>query len=245
GRMDATAWRAVLVTFGLFAAVGIVFLLGKTGVLGVSEQLEASLSGLREGPWGLPATIGVFCVAAFVGAPQFVLIAAAVVAFGPIAGFFYAWTATLCSATLTFWAGRFAGAETLRRFGGRTANRMSRFIGRNDFLASLIVRNVPTAPFIVVNMAFGVSHARYWRYLAGLAIGIIPKAALVAFAGQSALSAVSGSPWIAAFAAAVAAGLWILIVIYARRAVRGEGRETADAPSASAAIDPPPSKTEA
>ena len=35
---------------------------------------------------------------AFIGAPQFILIAACVVAFGPSLGFFYSWAATVASA---------------------------------------------------------------------------------------------------------------------------------------------------
>ena len=43
-----------------------------------------------------------FIPASFIGAPQFVLIAACVVAFGPIEGFFYSWIATVISAAANF-----------------------------------------------------------------------------------------------------------------------------------------------
>ena len=197
--MDVRAQRTTWVSLALFVVVATMIVLGKTGALGlVSEDVERFLTGLREGPWGLPAVILVFCVSAYVAAPQFVLIGACVVAFGPLYGFLYAWAGTCFSGVVTFYTGRWAGSSMLRRYCVDTANRLSRFIGRNDFLASLIVRNVPTAPFIVVNMAFGALRANYLAFLGGMAIGSLPKILLVTFAGQSLISAITGSPLIAA-----------------------------------------------
>ncbi len=230
-RMDKTAWRAIGVTCGLFACVIVVLVLGKTGALGTFEDFEHWLEGLRSSPWGLPALILVFCLSAFIGAPQFGLIAAAVVAFGPWNGFLYSWIATMVSGVMTFWLGRAAGEETFRRYAGETANRMAGFIGRNAFLASAIVRNVPTAPFIVVNMGFGVSTARFSHFLAGMALGIIPKTALVAFAGQSVMAMLGGSTWIAVATAVVAAVGWIGLMLASRVRLRAQ-RARAESESA-------------
>ena len=222
-RLDASAWRAVLVTLALFAGVVTIFILGKTGLLGSFEGVQAMLANMRGSPWGLPVIIMVFSLAAFLGIPQFGLIAATVVAFGPIQGFTYSWLATIVSGTISFWAGRLAGEQTFRRYAGGGANRMSAFIGRNGFIASLLVRIVPTAPFVIVNMAFGVSHTLYLHFIAGLALGIIPKTALVAFAGQSLMSALTGSPMLAIMAASGAALAWIAVMLAARRTVRSGG----------------------
>ncbi len=221
--MDARAQRTTWVSLALLLGVGAMIVLGKTGALGlVSEDVEQLLTSLRESPWGLPAVILVFSLSAYIAAPQFVLIGACVVAFGPLYGFLYAWAGTIVSGALTFYTGRWAGAGMLRRYGGDTANRLSRFIGQNDFLASLIVRNVPTAPFIVVNMAFGASHAIFWRYLAGLIIGVIPKTAIVALLGQSVLSAMGGGLLLAIGVAITVVGIWVSVALAARRAVRDE-----------------------
>ncbi len=63
------------------------------------------------GPWALPAAVGGFAVMAFLGVPQFVLIAAAVVAFGPWTGFAYSWIGTLVSALVGFALGRQLGRQ--------------------------------------------------------------------------------------------------------------------------------------
>ncbi len=236
--MDARAWRTVVVSLVLLAVVGAMIVLGKTGVLGMSDHVEEWLAQLRTGPWGLPATIVLFCVTAYIAAPQFVLIGACVVAFGPVNGFLYSWIGTVVSGVITFYTGRLAGADFVRRYGGDTVNRMSRFIGRNDFVASMIVRNVPTAPFIVVNMAFGVSHASFWRYIAGLTVGVIPKTAIVALLGQSMHSAMNGGLMLAIGVGVTVVGIWVTVALAARRAVRGEkeeGAANAESPSAAKA----------
>ncbi|HEX5007559.1 MAG TPA: VTT domain-containing protein [Hyphomonadaceae bacterium] len=229
--MDARAWRTVWVSLALLGGVGLIIVLGRTGILGMSDDVEPMLEGLREGPWGLPATIVLFTITSFVAAPQFALAAACVVAFGPALGFTYAMIGTVVSSWLHFYIGRFGGVKLVERYGGGTVNRLSRFIGRNDFVASTIVRNVPVAPAIVVNMAFGASHAKFWRFIAGVVVGSIPKIGIVALLGQSVLSAMGGGLILGLGIGVTVIGIWVTMAVMARRAVRGEN-EAAEQESA-------------
>lgn len=219
--MDARAVRAVMISLGLFALVAVMFVVGRTGLVD-SETINAWLAATaRHWYYALPATILAFTALAYIGAPQFALIAACVLAFGPWGGSVYAWVATMVSATATFYTGRVAGADVVRRYGGRTVNRISEFVGRNGFWASMIIRNVPSAPFIVVNMAAGVSRMTFVAFAAGTSIGIIPKIALVAFAGRGVIELVGGgSLWLAA-SALLAAGGWLGAMLIARRWLSG------------------------
>lgn len=226
--MDRRAWRAIGVTVGLFAAMGVVFLLGRAYLGDAEKDLELWLNGFADSPWALFAVLLLFTAAAFVGAPQFVLIAACVVAFGPWLGFLYSWIATVVSAAVTFWVGRLAGARSLERFGGGVLNRLSRYVGKNAFMGSFIIRNVPSAPFIVVNMAFGVSQARFWSFLAGCAVGVLPKTALVAFFGGSFMTAVSGDGvWTSAILAGIGLA-WLGLMLLAREILRRRAPRTAE-----------------
>ena len=161
--------------------------------------------------------IGGFTLLAFLGAPQFVLIAAAVVAFGPWLGFAYSWLGTEVSSLVGFWLGRRFGARLLNDYGGKGLKQFTDLVGRNGFLASLIVRLVPSAPFIIVNMAAGVTPMRLWAFALGTGIGIVPKIALTAFAGHTVVNVVSGhakgSNWLSLLAIAA---LWIGIGLVAR-----------------------------
>src|ERR1700712_407372 len=105
--MDAKAWRTVAVSFVLFGGVGVVFLFGAQALgFGGEQTLETWLGSMRGSPWALPAAVGAFAALAFLGVPQIVLIAAAVVVFGPWTGFLYSWIGTLVSALVGFGMGR-------------------------------------------------------------------------------------------------------------------------------------------
>lgn len=230
--MDAKAWRAALVTLGLLASVMLVFLIGKTDVgVELSHEVELWLMHFRGSPWAVFIVIFVFVLAAFIGAPQFVLIAACVVAFGHWQGFAYSWLATIVSAAVTFYVGRLAGAKMLARLGSETLNRLTRFIGSNAFMGSFIIRNVPSAPFIVVNMAFGASGAPFWRFLGGCALGVLPKTALVALFGSSFTALMSGEGgWKGALMMAAFGLAWLGLMLAARHYLtrRAEARQQPD-----------------
>jgi uncharacterized membrane protein YdjX (TVP38/TMEM64 family) len=226
--MDAKAWRALVVSFLLFGGVGLVFLFGAQ-VLGFGgEATVERWLGAASGPWALPVAVAAFAALAFVGVPQFMLIAAAVVAFGPLAGFAYSWIGTMVSSLVGFYLGRLAGARTLAAFSGEGLKQFMELVGRNGFFASLIVRLVPSAPFIVVNMAAGVTPMRMVDFTVGTGLGIIPKIALTCFAGNSLARVMRGEGDAGhLLALAAVAAIWLAIGWYARRWLkRREGVET-------------------
>ena len=215
--MDAKAWRTLAVSFVLFGGVGIVFLFGAQ-VLGFDGEatVERWLGMASDGPWALPAAVVAFAILAFLGVPQFVLIAAAVVAFGAWTGFAYSWIGTMVSSLVGFYLGRVAGARALKTLSGESMQRFMDLVGRNGFLASLIVRLVPSAPFIVVNMAAGVTPMRLRDFAAGTAIGIIPKIVLTAFAGASIVQLLRGEGGRHIVGLVVIVIIWIAIGWFAR-----------------------------
>jgi uncharacterized membrane protein YdjX (TVP38/TMEM64 family) len=210
--MDARAWRAVAISVGMVVVVAIMLVVGRLHYGAEIESfIDGTLGEARRTHLGLPVTILVFVLTAYVGAPQIVLIGACVVAFGPEEGFWWSWIATIVSGATTYYTGRFASRATQKRFGGATGGRFTRFMGKNGFLASLIVRSLPTAPFVVVNMAFGAARVSFWAFIGGLALGVLPKTAIVAFAGDGIMDALEGNWGAAAIAGGVAIALWIVV----------------------------------
>jgi uncharacterized membrane protein YdjX (TVP38/TMEM64 family) len=215
--MEPRAWRAVALSVAMVVVALAVLIVGR---LFFAEEIERFINGTLgeagRGHWGLLASILVFTLTAYVGAPQVVLIAACVIAFGPEVGFWNAWIATIVSGVATYFTGLLASAETRKRFGGATGGRFTRFMGRNTFLASFIVRFIPTGPFIVANMTFGAARANFWAYIVGLGIGVLPKTILVAFAGDSIFDALQGEMLAALVMAALAIALWAAIALFVR-----------------------------
>ena len=218
--LDAKAWRSLFVSFVLFGGVGCVFLLGApalglTGKAGVEHWLA-----FARGPWALPIAVGAFAGLAFLGAPQVVLIAAAAVVFGPWTGSLYAWIGTFVSAQIGFELGRVFGGRLIRDLKSPGVDRFMALIGRNGFMASLIIRLVPAAPFIVVNMAAGTARVRRADFAAGTAIGIVPKILLTAFAGGTVTAVASGGGLIQAGLLALTIVIWVGAAYFARRWLR-------------------------
>ena len=211
------AWRLWFVPLVLLTGIAAVFVLGRAGVITGLDDMLAQAGMLADSPWGLPALIGAFCLGAYLGLPQFALIGVAIVAFGPAAGFAFAWLATLCSGTLTFWTGRALGTRIVKRYSGKRLDRITRLISENAFTASAIVRTIPTGPFLLVNMVFGASGARFLPFLLGLAAGSVPKLALIAFAGESLSAALTGSLWRAVLVGAVTVAIWLGIGMASNR----------------------------
>jgi uncharacterized membrane protein YdjX (TVP38/TMEM64 family) len=212
--------RALMFGLGLLALALAVFALGKAGILPGREEALAWLESLSGSPWGLPAVVLVFCIAAFLGVPQFALIAASIAVFGPLTGAAYAWIANMISGALSFWIGRAGGEAAVRRFGGPRARKLSRLIGQNALIASAVVRSVPAGPFLIVNMAFGASAAKFRDYWTGMGLGILPKIALVAIGWKTVISAFQGSPVTAILFGLLAAGLYASIVVFVVRRAR-------------------------
>lgn len=229
--MDAAAWRALLVTLVMFGGVGVIFLFGASLFGLESESSIRQWMSLAHdlGPWALPATVVGFTLFAMLGVPQFVLIAAAVVAFGPWTGFAYSWIGNLLACAVGFYAGRLIGADVIRQRAGPGVNRFMARIAKNGFITCALVRLIPSAPFMVVNMAAGVTGMRFRDFIGGTALGSIPKIALTAFAGNAILKVMSGGGvgyWIALGATAV---FWIGAGLWVRRWVKqDEARNPAD-----------------
>lgn len=218
--MDARAARAVGVSIALFVLVIAVFLVGRFVFDIQPGDIQDWFAGAASRWYALPLTILAFTALSYVGAPQFALFAAAVLAFGPTTGFVYCWLGTMVSAAANFWTGRVLGADVVRRYGGETVNRISAFVGKNGFWASAIIRNVPSAPFIVVNMAAGVSQMTFLAFIGGTGLGIVPKIALVTFAGGGVIALLSGSGlWVVAILALTAFG-WLVAMLMARKWLR-------------------------
>lgn len=197
----------------LFFWIGFVLLVGllvlKTFVNFDTASMNAWLEGFSGSPFAIPATLALYTGLAFISAPQWMLHGASVFAFGPVQGAMIAWCATMVSASFDFWLGRRLGAERVSKLTGGLVSKLIDVVQKHGFWTSLIVRIVPTGPFVVVNMAAGVTRMKFWAFLVGTGIGIIPKIVTIAFFGEGVQGAISGrGPMYVGMTAAIAL-VWI------------------------------------
>ncbi len=224
-KLDAKVWRSLATAFVLFGGVGLVLLFAAP-MLGIDREagLKLWLAGAAHGPWALPVAVAAFAGLAFLGVPQVALIAAAVVAFGPGPGMAYSWAGTMVSSLIGFWLGRAFGGRLLQDLPGAGVQRFVAMIGRNGFTASLLVRLAPSAPFIVVNMAAGLTPMRVIDFVAGTALGIVPKIALTGLAGRSLARVASGGAREVAIIALILIA-WVGVGLAARAWLRRDAEE--------------------
>ena len=171
----------------------------------------------RQSPYVIPIMIVTFIVGSFLALPQWTLFVGVMTVFTPVVGVPLAWAATLCAASVNFSVGRWLGRERLSRFikpDGRIDRSMQR-LKKDGFMASFIIRFIPTGPFVFVNMLAGASGLRFFSFLLGTALGIMPKIIIVALLTQGLISN-TDRIGVTAFSV-VAAIILVLMILWLRR----------------------------
>lgn len=179
--LDARAATSLLLSAVLSIAVVLMLVYGQEWLnLHSDGKLERLIDRVAQSPFAVFWVVLIFTGLAFTGFPQFVMIAATITAFGALTGAVYAWAATMVSAGVTFFVGRFMGAAPVERFTGDRVRGALAFLSRRGVIASALIRVVPSGPFILVNAFAGAARLPVWKYALGTGIGITPKIAFVA-----------------------------------------------------------------
>jgi len=174
------------------AILGAVTLIGFAAPFlpaSVTHGLGPFLLEARESVWAPGAAIVAYVLFASLGVPQIVLITAVVAAFGPWWGLLYAWGGKMLACSVGFAVGRRFGADILARHASPRVASVMQHLARQGFWASALIRLVPTIPSVLINIAAGATPMRFRDFIAGTAIGSVPKMALLAFGGQAAMNA--------------------------------------------------------
>jgi len=186
------------------------------------ESVASWFGAFAQSPFAIPAVIGIYVLAAFVNTPQWMLHGGVVLTFGPITGSAIAWAATMISASFNFWLGQRLGADRLSKISKGKMTSILRLIRNHGFLTSMGVRIVPTGPFILVNLAAGVTRMKFSSFFFGTALGIIPKIALIASVSEGITGSVTGKgPTYIAIIIAIAM-LWMGIIYLAGSRLKGK-----------------------
>ncbi len=181
--MDTKAWTSLLVSLALLVFVFVMLIYGREW-LGLDQgRLQEMMVEIAESPFALLGVISVFCLLALTGFPQTLLIAGAVAVFGPMDGAINSWIATMCSATLTFAMGNAFGGRFVSNISAGRASRLIESVQQHGVMTTMMIRWIPSAPFIVVNAIAGAARISIVKFWFGSGVGFIPKIIFIAALG--------------------------------------------------------------
>jgi uncharacterized membrane protein YdjX (TVP38/TMEM64 family) len=139
---------------------------------------------LHANPWAGPLVVAAFVVGSLVMFPVSALIAAAGIVLGPIDGLLWAVVGSLLGASLTYWLARVLPEPVLDDWIGPWIRRLGMRFGRNSIVSVMVARNIPIAPFTLVNVMAGAANIRYRDYLIGTILGMGPMIAALTILGD-------------------------------------------------------------
>jgi uncharacterized membrane protein YdjX (TVP38/TMEM64 family) len=117
---------------------------------------------------------GSYILGSLIMIPIILLIGATAMVFAPLKGGLYALIGCLSSAIVSYSIGAYLGKQFVRRIGGAKMNSLGKILAKQGLLTMIIVRNLPLAPFTIVNMVAGASRIRFKDYFLGTALGMVP-----------------------------------------------------------------------
>jgi phospholipase D1/2 len=178
----ALRWLLIALVVGaaLSSLIGIVIGARSFAWTDVPPFLD-SLSVWRTSPIAMLAMIGCFVVGGLAVFPVNLLIASAIIVFGPAIGAGVALAGSLASAAVLHQIGSSFPEHVWTRLAGGHIERLRARVAQHGFLAVAIVRVLPIAPYSIVSVAAGAAGVERGAYFAGTAIGMIPGIALYAF----------------------------------------------------------------
>jgi len=150
----------------------------------LAPQLREAMSALRDMPAAPAIVVAVFVLGGLVVAPVSVLILGSVITFGAVLGGLYALVGALASASVVFSIGRLIGRGPVDRILGERAERAEELLGRHGVVSVAVARNIPVAPYSVINLIAGASPLRFRDYFFGTLLGFLPTLIALAVVGD-------------------------------------------------------------
>ena len=175
------------------------------------ESVVALAQSFARHWWAPLVLMAAYTPASLVMFPRPLITLAAVMAFGPWVGLTYAMAGVVLAGVVGYAIGRLFHRDTARRLAGPRLARVSRLVKRRGIVAVALVRVVPIAPYLVVNVVMGAMRIRLVDFVIGTFLGMLPGA-LAATVLSDQFAAALQDParvngWLVAAAVAAFAGL--------------------------------------
>jgi len=167
------------------------------------DSLKAWTASARTQPLTVIWVVAGYVVGGVVMVPVTLMIGATVVAFSPLTGSLYALAGCLASAAVSYGIGAGIGNRILRHISGKRLNRLRKHLSEPGILRVAMARNIPVAPFTILNMIAGASRINLKDFILGTAVGMTPGIVAVSIFTDRVAAAVQEPSWVNIAVAAV------------------------------------------
>ncbi|MFO7735189.1 MAG: VTT domain-containing protein [bacterium] len=138
------------------------------------EYLFSVLEPIRQSSLAPAISVLLFIILGFLMVPVTVLIVLNSLLLGGWTGFFTALTGGVTAAAVHYVVGRFLWRDTIRKLAGRKLNTLTEKLQKPGIFALTAVRLMPVAPFTMINIVAGTMRVRFWQYILGTILGMLP-----------------------------------------------------------------------
>lgn len=167
------AWGIVIALI-LFAALALAWRYTPLGEWLDSEEISRQLGDLAGEPLGALLAVGGVVVGCVLAIPLSFLVVVTALVFGPWLGSVYAYVGGWLACMTTYGLGRLLGRDVIERVAGSRVQTLSQKFAKRGVIAVAVLRVLPVAPAVIVNLVAGASHIRGVDFALGSAIGLVP-----------------------------------------------------------------------
>ncbi len=181
-------------------------------------ELEEGVAYLRGfGAWTIVVILALFTVEALIAPlPNWFLIIASGMIFGPWLGSLLSLSGVLAGAMAAFAVARWVARRAIRRLLPESVlKRVDAFSRKNGFAVLLIARLIPFTSSDLWSYAAGLSRIPVLHFAAATALGDLPSILLFSFVGKAVLEDPRYTRWLAAAGGVLLAG-WLGFVLWKR-----------------------------
>jgi len=203
--------KALIATCAAVLVVVWALWLTPAGEVVGSADVEAMMASVRGSPFGIPGVLALLVALGSVGAPITLLIAAAGAVIGSWLAAPLIAAAVMAASAAGYAFGRYAPSRLRERLLQGRMEELAERINRNGVLAVAVLRNIPVAPFAVMNAALGFSGIKWMPYLLGTLIGMLPGVILLSLFGHGLIQMVA-EPTIESVLKLAAIALGVILV---------------------------------
>ncbi len=175
----------------------------------LGANVQGWLATLRHLPGAPLIVVAAFVVGGLLMVPVTVLILGTVVGFEAWPGGLYAMLGALASAASGFLLGRLLGRSVVERLLGDRMDKVAHWFTKRGVVTVAVARNMPVAPYSMVNLAAGATELRVVDFLLGTLIGLAPGIVAFSIFGETIVHFAEEPTW---ESLAVVAGVVIVMV---------------------------------